>query len=180
MRTKLLVLIIAVLSLLAGIAVRYALSGAGFQVAAESTGTAYDHPPLHDMDGQAVALQRWQGRKILLNFWASWCTPCREEMPLLSSTQAQSGDASLQIIGLALDDPEEVAAFLQETPVGYPILLGGNELPSWMEQLGNRATVLPFSVLFDEQGKMLSTFTGKLDKQSLETWMQTHDPQFRL
>ena len=172
MRTNLLITVIALTSLLAGIATRHVLINSGSVTATGTTINLHDHPALRDMQGNPATLEAWKGRKRLINFWASWCTPCREEMPLLSRLHRQSGEKTLTVIGIALDDPDEVRVYLEDTPVTYPVLLGGDHAIPWMQSLGNHATVLPFSVLTDEQGKIVSTFTGKLDQSTVDNWEQ--------
>jgi thiol-disulfide isomerase/thioredoxin len=172
MRTNLLIAVIALMALLAGAGVRQLLTQTGMSTVVDTRVNVYEHPPLRDLQGDPATLEPWKGKRLLINFWASWCEPCREEMPLLSDLQQQSGTQSLTVIGLALDDPEEVRAFLEETPVAYPVLLGGDNVMPWMKLLGNQAAVLPFSVLTNDQGKIVSTFTGKLDRHTVETWGQ--------
>ncbi|MGI9212932.1 MAG: TlpA family protein disulfide reductase [Methylococcaceae bacterium] len=174
MRTNLLIIIIAVLSLLTGIIVRQSLLGVGSQRNSANPAFVTDHPPLRDLDGEMVSLKHWKGSKLLINFWASWCGPCREEMPLFSALQNNWRENSLQVIGIAIDDPLEVSSYLEETPVSYPILISSIESSEWMRSLGNQANVLPFTVLLDEQGKLLATFVGKLNKTTLEEWMRPH------
>jgi thiol-disulfide isomerase/thioredoxin len=79
-----------------------------------------------DLAGKAQALRQWQGKVLVLNFWAPWCPPCREEIPDFIRLQERHGQAGLQFVGVALDDPDKVAAFVDETGINYPILLGGD------------------------------------------------------
>lgn len=174
MRTNLLIVVIAVLSLFAGMRTHESLRGLGNQVNSAIQKSVYPHPRLTELNGQIVSLKKWSGNKLLVNFWASWCGPCREEMPLLSDVQDQWSTHNLQVIGIALDDPEEVMAYLKETPVSYTILISSEETINWMETLGNKANALPFTILLDEEGKLLTTFVGKLDKKTLLEWIQTY------
>ena len=89
------------------------------------------------------ALRQWQGKVLVLNFWAPWCPPCREEIPDFIRLQQRHGEAGLQFVGVALDDPDKVAAFVDETGINYPILLGGDAGAALCMAAGNRLGGLP-------------------------------------
>lgn len=161
MRAKILYVLIAVVALAAGFAARD-------WMAAETPSTqAIAEPPLHDLDGKPHTLAEWRGRVVVLNFWATWCPPCREEMPEFSRLQREFGKRGLQFVGVAIDDPEEVRAFLKEHPVDYPILLGDERAPEWADRLGNRLSALPFSVVFDQDGKLIEAHTGVFERKRI-------------
>ena len=127
---------------------------------------------LPDLEGQAVELPAaYAGRPILINFWASWCGPCIEEMPELDRFAAIQGDGGVQVIGIALDTPGEVAAFLEHTPVRYPILL---EQPGPRDsgvQLGNPKGVLPYTALIDADGRLVKQKIGPFQHGEIEGWV---------
>ena len=125
---------------------------------------------LTDLDGHAERLDSWHGQPVLLNFWASWCAPCIAEMPELDQFQKQQTPGAVQVIGVAMDEPARVAAFLREHPVEYPILLGSLASPSATRQLGDTAEVLPYSVLLDAHGRIVAMHVGQLSKSELEAW----------
>ena len=173
MRTNLLIVGVALLSLVAGYASHYfAVFSSGASV--EHPVSVFEHPPLRSLDGNPQSLMQWKGKVLVLNFWASWCLPCREEMPVFSEMQQAWAKRNLQFLGIAIDDPEEVISFLNDTPVDYPILLGDDTLIDWAGKLGNKAGVLPFSVLVDSQGKIVSTRLGGLSKDALMDWLDPH------
>ena len=129
-------------------------------------------PPLNfvDRDGNAQTLEPYRGRPLLLNFWASWCGPCVDEMPLLDRFAAQQADTGVQVVGIALDDPASVQAFLTEFPVAFPILLDEPGPRDSSVQLGNRRSVLPYSVLLDAEGRVLKQKLGAFDEDGLAAW----------
>jgi thiol-disulfide isomerase/thioredoxin len=130
--------------------------------------------PLADRAGQAVSLDQWKDRLVVINFWATWCTPCRKEMPELDRFHRKHADAGVQVVGIAIDGNAEVEAFLRETPVSYPVLLapGAGLNPSL--HFGNTYGALPFSVLLGRDGRILDTRLGEVTEASLETWTAPH------
>jgi peroxiredoxin len=122
-------------------------------------------------DGKEHRLSDYHGRRVLLNFWASWCVPCLKEMSDLDTAQRKFGDQGAIVLGIAMDDPANVRSFLAAHPVGYPILLGQLDEPSTSLRLGDRDEVLPFSVLLDANGRILATRRGTLDARQLTDWL---------
>ena len=121
-----------------------------------------------DMQGHSQALKQWQGNVIVLNFWATWCPPCREEMPELSAMQNQYKHQNLIILGLSTDDLNKTKAFIQKSPVRYPILAGDMEAMNLAESLGNNRGILPYTVIIDTKGNVVKTFFGRVNQQLLE------------
>lgn len=121
-----------------------------------------------DMQGQQQALKQWQGKIIVLNFWATWCPPCREEMPELSAMQAEYSNKNLVIVGLSTDDLDKTKAFIKTSPVSYPILAGDMEAMNFAESLGNDRGILPYTVIIDANGNVVKRFFGRINQQLLE------------
>lgn len=112
-------------------------------------------PALRTPAGATRTLAEYRGRVVLLNFWATWCAPCREEMPDLDRVHAKLDPRQAAIVGIAADEVADVQAFLGKLKVQYPILVGSPDpVYAWSAQLGNQAMGLPFSVLLDRQGKV--------------------------
>ncbi|MBS0589589.1 MAG: redoxin domain-containing protein [Proteobacteria bacterium] len=128
---------------------------------------------LTDTDGKPHRLSEFDGQLVLLNFWATWCSPCREEMPLLDATHAQWANRGLRVIGVAMDDGDAVRDFLRASPVRYPILLAG-DADDLALRYGNTRSVLPYSVLLGRDGHILAQHAGNFSEKSLKTWLQPY------
>ena len=121
---------------------------------------------LPDLSGGELDSGTWGGKVVVLNFWATWCPPCLREIPLLAEAQRAHPDR-LQVVGIAIDTPEEVARFLAEHPLGYPVLLGGTEAVEMSRRLGNRLQGLPFTAVFDRSGKRVYAQVGEITQATL-------------
>ncbi len=124
-----------------------------------------------DIDGKTHRLSDWHGRRVLLNFWASWCAPCRREMPLLNQADGRHRAGGAVVIGVAEDTRDAVRAYLREAPVGYPVLLVDADAPGGSLSLGNTLRVLPYSVLIGEDGRILRRKTGTFTAAELDDWL---------
>ena len=113
----------------------------------------------------------WRGRPLLINVWASWCGPCIEEMPELQRFSAKEGADGVQVVGIALDDPDAVRAFLQRVPVAYPILIESAGPADASVSLGNRKGVLPYSVLVGADGTLLERRVGPFVPGELDAFV---------
>lgn len=129
-----------------------------------------------DLDGQPHRLSEWDGKLLLLNFWATWCTPCLKEIPLLVQAQAQYGPRGLQIVGLAMDQAEPVRRFQQRLAINYPLMLGEADIILAMDQLGDQLGAFPFSVLIAPDGRILDRASGDLDHEELQAWIEGNLP----
>ncbi len=121
------------------------------------------------LDATEAQLAKLRGRTVLVNFWATWCGPCVTEIPVLDALHAAHADAGFSVLGVALDTPEAVRAFVAETPFTYPTLVGEAALDV-MTRLGNQTGALPFSVLLGPDGQILDTHLGVLDPVSAATF----------
>ena len=126
---------------------------------------------LPDLHGKTHTLADYRGRRVLLNFWASWCGPCLEELPALDQAQAKFGENGTIVLGIAMDDPARVRTFLAEHPVRYPILLGSLASPSTSLIFGDTGEILPYSVLIDADGRVIATQRGPLSPAVLKHWL---------
>lgn len=126
---------------------------------------------LPGLDGQPHRLADYRGRRVLLNFWSTECAPCLREMPALDRAQKQAGGHGPLVLGIAMDDPVQVRAFLAAHPVAYPILIGQFSTPSTSLQLGDSGEVLPYSVLIDADGRIEANHLGALPDALLQRWL---------
>ena len=127
---------------------------------------------LPDLDGKLHRLSDYRGRRLVLNFWASWCAPCVEEMPALDRVSHKFGEHAPIVIGIAMDDPAHVRAFLAAHPVHYLVLIGRMTTPDTSVQLGDVGQVLPYSVLIGADGRISATHEGPLDDSQLDRWLK--------
>jgi peroxiredoxin len=122
---------------------------------------------LRDMDGTPVSASDFDGQIWLVNFWATWCKPCVEEIPMLSRLHRNDVGAGVKVIGIALDDAERAGRFAQELSIAYPILVGQTDVVLTGRRYGNSTGLLPFSVLVDADGMIRWTHLGALDHEEL-------------
>ena len=107
-----------------------------------------------DLSGRPRRLSEWRGRPILCNFWASWCAPCREELPLLDAAQKEHASIGLQVVGIAIDSAPNIKVFLKSVPIAFPVLVAEGSAIDLMRRLGNQSAALPFSVGLDRAGRL--------------------------
>jgi len=123
-------------------------------------------------DGGEIVLAAFRGHPLLVNFWATWCPPCVAELPLLSRFYAERGVQDWQCVGLTVEDKREpVERFLARVPVAYPVALAGTAGTQLMHDLGDDQGGLPFSVLFDANGRIKHSKIGQLKLSELNLWL---------
>jgi thiol-disulfide isomerase/thioredoxin len=151
---------------------------------AEAEATAPSAPParpipatvpdlkLPDLAGQQKSLRAYLGRPLIINFWATWCAPCRREIPLLQQLRrAYQGDG-LVVVGIAVDFRTAVADYVRRQPIDYPLLIGEDSGLAAAEQFGMQ-TVLPFSVFADAQGRIVALKIGELHRDEADYILAT-------
>ena len=127
-------------------------------------------PPftLQNLSGVSEDVNQWQGKVRIINFWATWCPPCKREIPHLIELQESYGKQGLQIIGIALDGKEAVNDYVNESGINYPILLGDNAIDV-SEMLGNDMGILPYTVIVDQVGDITYLRYGEVERSTLES-----------
>ncbi|HEV2112355.1 MAG TPA: TlpA disulfide reductase family protein [Gammaproteobacteria bacterium] len=126
---------------------------------------------MDSLDGSGSRkLADWKGKAVLLNFWATWCAPCRQEIPLLVRLQAQYAAEGLQVVGIATDETDEksVQAFLKRMVVNYPMLMGTDEVGNMVSGFGGTLIGLPYTLVLDRSGKVLTIHAGELQADEAE------------
>jgi len=129
--------------------------------------------PLRDVAGAPKTLKQWRGQVLIVNFWATWCAPCREEIPVFVKLQREYGERGLQFVGVAIDQPEKVGPFAREFGINYPLLVGGLDAAEWSRSLGNRAGALPFTVIVGRDGSVRLSHLGALKESELLPYIRT-------
>ena len=129
---------------------------------------------LPDRSGALQQLGDWRGKTLVLNFWASWCQPCREEMPAFSRLQAKYADRGVQFVGIAVDNAKNVAEFSDRVPVAYPLLVAETEGGEWMRQLGNTSMGLPYTLVIRSSGEVGLVRLGRVPESMLDEYLQTN------
>lgn len=157
-----------------------ALAGVGAGVAWRTTGR--QSPVLSEaehffwqqqfaqLDGSVLATSTFKGKPLLLNFWATWCPPCVEELPLIDNFFHQNKLKGWQVLGLAVDQAAPVTRFLTQWPLSFPVALAGFPGIELSRSLGNLAGALPFTVVFGSKGDILHRKIGKLTSEDLRLW----------
>ena len=171
------ILVIALVGLLVG-----ALTGIGIKMLrqAERPAEPAEAPVLEqmpefaypDLDGHLRHGNEWKTNILVLNFWAAWCPPCREETPLFVDLQEQYARDNVRFVGIAIDDREPVADFVDTYGVEYPVLLGDLEAIALSRRLGNRFDGLPFTVVVEPGGRILARFAGGVSREQIEPVLQ--------
>ncbi len=126
-----------------------------------------------DENGKAQALKQWQGKIIVLNFWATWCPPCREEMPELSELHTEYQDKNVVVIGISLDDVALIKEFAETTDISYPLLAAEDTGMALAAALGNNKGALPYTLIIKPDGTIVQTYFGRITKALLEKTLKT-------
>ncbi len=121
-------------------------------------------------DGAPLAVNNFSGRPLLVNFWATWCPPCIEELPLIDAFYQENKRKSWQVLGLAVDQPSSVRAWLQKKPLSFPVAMAGFKGAELSKSLGNLSGGLPFTVVFGASGELLHRKSGKVSPEDLAQW----------
>ena len=123
---------------------------------------------LPDLSNDTQAIKQWQGKVLILNFWAPWCPPCRAEIPGFVRLQDKFGAEGLQFVGIALDEHDKVQNFADETAINYPILLGDLAAVNLSRAAGNRLGGLPYTLVLNRRGSPVATLIGGVDEARIE------------
>jgi thiol-disulfide isomerase/thioredoxin len=158
---------ISLLALLAGVATSQWIYKTG--LASDPAVKAFFANSWQAPDGKTVDTQKWQEKVLVVNFWASWCPPCVEEMPTLDKLQQEFLQQNVLFIGIGIDSPSNIREFLSNTPVSYPIVIGGLEGSNLGKQLGNSQGALPYTIIINAKGKATYSKLGKINEDDVRS-----------
>ena len=132
-------------------------------------------PPftLPDLLGHATPVSNWQGKALIINFWATWCAPCRREMPLLQALDRTWSDRNFRVIGIAVDRRDAVEAYSRSLQIGYPLLIGEEDALQVASRLGVTTPAFPFTVFTDRRGRIIALYIGELHKPETDLILST-------
>lgn len=123
---------------------------------------------LPDLDGKERSISEWDGQAMIINFWASWCIPCRREIPLLNELSAEHADKDFSVLGIAVDSPENVEKFLNETDMDYLTLVEEQRSLEVANAFYNSYLVLPFTIFLDHQGRIMWMQVEEVHREDIE------------
>lgn len=123
---------------------------------------------LADMEGTPRSIRSWPGKSMIVNFWATWCAPCRREIPLLNELQRTHGEKGFQVVGVAVDVREDVLAYAQEIGIEYPVIMGEQDALEAANQFGIGSIGFPFTVFTDDRHRIVLTHLGELHEPQAE------------
>ena len=123
---------------------------------------------LENIEGETISIVEFRGEKTLINFWATWCRPCRKEMPMLNGVFLSQDPSDFSVVGIAIDKPEKVKQFVAELGIDFPIMVGQSEAYDVMKTLGNEALTLPYTILIDEEGEVVWSKNTELKHSDMD------------
>lgn len=127
--------------------------------------------PLETLEGKPATLAAYRGKPLMVNFWATWCAPCKEEIPEFVALKKTLGD-KVTFVGVAIDNAASVNGFMKTMPLNYPVLLGEQPAMDLMRAQGNSTGALPFTALYDAKGTRVVAHPGKLSREKLEAYLK--------
>jgi thiol-disulfide isomerase/thioredoxin len=119
---------------------------------------------LSDATGKLTSIEKWAGKSLILNFWATWCAPCRREIPLLKALNSEWHGRDVAVVGIAVDYPDKVIAYANDLKIAYPLLIGDEDALDVATQLGVGTPVFPFTVFTDRRGDVVALYLGELHR----------------
>jgi thiol-disulfide isomerase/thioredoxin len=123
---------------------------------------------LKDLTGKSVPISAWSGKSLIINFWATWCAPCRREIPLLKSLATEWAGRDLQVVGIAVDHPDKVRDFAGQFKIDYPVLIGDQDALDVAAKFGMDSPAFPFTVFTDRRGEVVTLFVGELHRPQVD------------
>jgi thiol-disulfide isomerase/thioredoxin len=162
MKQSALIIVVAIVALAGGIITKIFLSPAE-----KSMVTALPAFSLPDLDGKLRHIDEWRGRVLIINFWATWCPPCRKEIPRLIALQQEYSTKGLSVISITTDDKKTVNEYAISNHINYPILIAKEEGIALARQLGNNVDAIPYTVVVNQHGQIVYRHSGEFSKEHL-------------
>jgi peroxiredoxin len=125
------------------------------------------------LDGKLTSIHAWSGKSLVINFWATWCAPCRREIPLLEGLSGEWASRGVTVIGVAVDHRDQVASFARELKISYPLLIGEQEALDVAGRFGVDSPVFPFTVFTDRRGEVVALYVGELRRPQVDLILST-------
>jgi thiol-disulfide isomerase/thioredoxin len=123
---------------------------------------------LKDLTGKSIPISAWSGKSLVINFWATWCAPCRREIPLLKTLAAEWAGKDLKVVGIAVDYPDKVQDFASRFKIDYPVLIGDQDALDVAAKFGMSSPAFPFTVFTDRRGEVVALFVGELHRPQVD------------
>ncbi|KXW56691.1 TlpA family protein disulfide reductase [Ferrovum sp. PN-J185] len=176
---KIIVIAIMIGVIVEGISIYRSLSYWGPQRHSEqsqnTSGDRFLQLTLNDLKNHPQSLKQWAGKTLVVNFWATWCEPCKEEMPLLSKLSQQVNSQQIQFVGIGVDDMKELQIWIKNSPTQYPILVGNDNTLELTRALGNEQQGIPYTIVISPTGGILYKKLGKVkEEELLQVFSSTH------
>jgi thiol-disulfide isomerase/thioredoxin len=164
MKNSLLIIFAAILAGTAGFYVRHSLNSAPSETVFAKN---LLNTQLPDLTGHQQLIKQWQGKILIINFWATWCPPCLTEIPLFIALQTEYADKNVQFIGIAVDEKQTVLDYTATAKINYPILLAGDEGIKLAKAWGNVSSSVPFTVVLNPAGEIIHRQQGEINEELL-------------
>ncbi|MBA2351430.1 MAG: TlpA family protein disulfide reductase [Burkholderiales bacterium] len=170
-RAAWLILLVAIVAAAAGY---FAATWRGSQPSSSTSGSGQPSSApifaatLPDLNGNQQKIEQWRGKVLVINFWATWCPPCLEEIPEFVKLQNKYGKQGLQFVGIAIDQKDKVETFADQNGVNYPVLIGEADAIDLSRKAGNRLGALPYTLIMNRAGQVVATELGGLTEAKLE------------
>ncbi|NOX09183.1 MAG: TlpA family protein disulfide reductase [Gammaproteobacteria bacterium] len=173
MKNKILISLLLITALLIGIGSQQLLISSAVPIK-NSAVIGTQRPPfiLNDIHDVARNVNEWDQQILIVNFWATWCPPCRKEIPALMSIQKEYADQGLQVIGIAVDSTEAVREYAQEMGIQYPLMAADLAAMEISRRYGNTSNTLPFTAFINRSGKIVTLHNGELTRNAIKDILQ--------
>jgi thiol-disulfide isomerase/thioredoxin len=169
MKKNIVLALVALVALAAGLAVQKFIREPVENPAPVQQALDFNFPDVND---NMLAISAWRGKVLVINFWATWCAPCLQEIPEFMKLQAEYQDRGLQFVGVAIDEKQPVQAYLQKVGINYPVMVAGDAGIALSQQLGNVINAVPFTLMVNKSGQVVHRQPGELSNEQILEYVQ--------